>query len=180
MTDAQSNFDLDDLVNRLCDAARGEAPRPTIKDILQGAVEDPRHMRDGMPAFEDDDTILFEDESVSIWHCRFRPGYTAPPHDHQMSAIIGVYKGAERNDFFENDLHRGIRKCSEVELAAGNFLEIGPSAIHAVRCASDAPSCGIHVYLGELTNVDRSLFNTDENKVLKFNEANYQGLISTK
>jgi predicted metal-dependent enzyme (double-stranded beta helix superfamily) len=97
-----------------------------------------------------------------------------------MSAIIGVYKGAERNDFFENDLQRGIRKCSEVELTAGNVLEIGPSAIHAVRCASDAPSCGIHVYLGELTNVDRSLFNTDENKVLKFNEANYQGLISTK
>lgn len=179
MTDRQNNFDLDDLVNRLRDAAKGEAPRPTIKAILQQAVEDPQQMRDGMPEFEDNDTILFEDESVSIWHCRFMPGYSVPAHDHQMSATIGVYIGAERNDFFENDPQGGIRKSSEVELSAGNVLEIGPSAIHAVGCASDEPCCGIHVYLGELTTVDRSLFDTAENTILNFTDANYQRLIST-
>lgn len=49
-----------------------------------------------------------------------------------------------------NDPNGGIRKSSEVELSAGQVLAIGPSAIHAVGCASVEPCCGIHVYLGAL------------------------------
>jgi predicted metal-dependent enzyme (double-stranded beta helix superfamily) len=96
-----------------------------------------------------------------------------------MFATIGVYRGAERNDFFENNPNGGIRKSSEVKLSAGQVLAIGPSAIHAVGCASIEPCCGIHVYLGALTTVDRSLFDTTDNAVLKFTDENYQRLIST-
>lgn len=179
MTISRNKFDLNDLVTRLRLAAKGDDPRAAIKMILEDAVKDPQHVQDGIPTFEDNDTILFEDDTVSIWHCRFMPGYSVPAHDHQMSATIGVYQGAERNDFFENDPNGGIRKSSEVELSAGQVLAIGPSAIHAVGCASDEPCCGIHVYLGALTAVDRSLFDTTGNEVLKFTDENYRRLIST-
>jgi len=178
MTPSREKFDLDDLVLRLRTAAKCDNPRAEIKTILEDAVKDPQHVSEGIPAFEDNDTILFEDETVSIWHCRFMPGHSVPAHDHQMSATIGVYRGAERNDFFENDPNGGIRKSSEVELSAGQVLAIGPSAIHAVGCASEEPCCGIHVYLGALTTVDRSLFDMTDNAVLKFTDENYQRLIS--
>lgn len=178
MTPSREKFDLDDLVLRLRTAAKGDDPRAEIKTILEDAVKDPQHVSEGIPAFEDNDTILFEDETVSIWHCRFMPGHSVPAHDHQMSATIGVYRGAERNNFFENDPNGGIRKSSEVELSAGQVLAIGPSAIHAVGCASEEPCCGIHVYLGALTTVNRSLFDTTDKAVLKFTDENYQRLIS--
>lgn len=178
MTNPRKKFDLDDLVTRLRTAAKGDDPRAAIKKILEDAVKDPQHVSDGIPTFEDNDTILFEDDTVSIWHCRFMPGYSVPAHDHQMFATIGVYQGAERNDFFENDPNGGIRRSSEVELSAGQVLAIGRSAIHAVGCASEEPCCGIHVYLGSLTTVDRSLFDTAKNAILKFTDENYQRLIS--
>jgi hypothetical protein len=132
MIDAQSNFDLDDLVNCLCDTARGEAPGPTIKDILQGAVEDPRHMRDGCQRLRKmtpscSKTNPFQSGTVALGPAR--PRRLTITRCQRSSAST-----KERNDFFDNDLQRGIRKCSEIESAAGNVLEIGSSAIHAVEC----------------------------------------------
>ena len=48
---------------------------------------------------------------------------------------------------------------SVVEVTPGEVLSIGPSAIHSVACTGTEPSCGIHVYLGPLTRVERSLFD---------------------
>ncbi|PRZ44611.1 hypothetical protein [Tritonibacter scottomollicae] len=168
-------FHLDDLVANLRTAATSDAPRENVKALLEQAVAAPADMQAAMPEFADNDVILHEDETVSIWHCRFLPGQTVPAHDHQMLATIGVYSGAERNDFYEADLESGgIRKSSEVILSAGNVLQIGPSAIHAVGCASERPCLGIHVYLGALTQVERSLFDTEKGETLRFSDENYQ------
>lgn len=170
-------FDLDKLVQDLRAAAIQPSAHHAIKALLEQAVADPEAMAEAMPEFADNDVILHEDETVSIWHCRFMPGQTVPAHDHQMFATIGVYHGAERNHFFEADTETGgIRQSSEVVLSAGNVLQIGPSAIHAVGCASDAPCMGIHVYLGALTQIDRSLFDTDKGEKLAFSDENYHRL----
>ena len=119
MTPSRKKFDLNDLVMRLRFAAKGDDPRAAIKTILEDAVKDPQHVQDGIPTFEDNDTILFEDDTVSIWHCRFMPGYSVPAHDHQMFATIGVYRGAERNDFLENE--------PSAKAAKSNYRPVKPS-----------------------------------------------------
>ena len=48
-------------------------------------------------SYDNDDEVLFEDDTVSIWFVRFVPGLHVPPHDHQTTATIGVYEGAEDN-----------------------------------------------------------------------------------
>ncbi len=177
MSDQQSAFDLDVLVEQLRAAAVGATPRAQIKAMMQDVMSDPQRVADGIAEFVDNDVILFEDDTISIWHCRFMPGHTVPAHDHQMSATIGVYQGAERNDFFERAPDGGLRKSSEVAVRAGDVLQIGPSAIHAVGCASSEPSCGLHVYLGRLTTVERSLFDTQKGEVLAFTDENYHRLM---
>lgn len=169
-------FDLDALVSRLRAAASGASARAEIKTILEETVKDPDHVRAGMPDFEENDVILYEDDAVSIWHCRFMPGVAVPAHDHQMSATIAVYRGIERNDFFAAGSEGEISKSSEVTLAAGDVLQIGPSAIHAVACTSEEPCCGIHVYLGRLTTVERSLFDTKKGEVMSYSDDNYNRL----
>ncbi|WP_166417858.1 hypothetical protein [Cochlodiniinecator piscidefendens] len=171
-----SSFDLDALIVQLKHASRGEEPAKKIRHLIETAVANAQGVIDGIPHFEEDEVLLFEDDAVSIWHCRFLPGAAVPPHDHRMSAVIGVYTGQERNDFFENDPNGLIRKSGEAFLASGDVLSIGPSAIHSVACVSEAPCCGIHVYLGALTEIDRSLFDVQANETLKFTDENYQRL----
>lgn len=169
-------FDLDQLVSDLRAAATGEDAVEQIRLLLQKAVQDPQLTWSGMPAFENDETILFEDDSISIWHCRFQPGHTVPAHDHQMRATIAVYHGAERNDFFEKMPSGELKRSETVEVTAGDVLQIKPDAVHAVGCASQEPCCGIHVYQGNLTQVERSLFDTDSNLAMPYSKENYARL----
>ena len=178
MSPHKDAFDLADVVSRLKNTVSETSPGTKVKEILQDEMRDPDRVLKGMPDFEKDEEILFEDDTISIWFCRFQPGMTVPPHDHQMISTIAVYSGAECNEFFENDPNGTIRKSNEVILSAGNVLQIGPSAIHAVSCASAEPCCGIHVYLGRLTEVDRSLFDIPNAERLKFTEVNYLLLTS--
>ena len=172
-------FDLDQLVSDLRAAALDATPHVAVKAVLEDVVKDTDAMIAGIPNYQENDVILFEDDTVSIWHSRFMPGKTVPAHDHQMLATIGVYRGAELNTFYERTAEGGLEQLSAVELEAGKVLQIGPKAIHAVGCASPDPCCGIHVYLGKLTEVQRSIFNMESGEELAFTDENYQKLAIT-
>lgn len=169
----KSIFDLEDLLERLKLAAAGPDAANAVRALVEQAVADPAQMVAGMPDFKENDVILFEDDTISIWHSRFLPSITVPAHDHQMSAVTGVYRGSERNDLYEKDPSGGLRKSSDVVLVPGDVFSIGPSAIHTVSCISAEPCCGLHVYLGKLTTVKRSLFDTKSGSVLPCTEENY-------
>lgn len=170
-------FDLEKMLEQLKAAAVAPEAANDVRSILEQLIANPESVALGMKEFEGDDAILFEDDTVSIWHTHFVPGMTVPAHDHQMSAVICVYRGSERNDFFENDPAGGIRKSGKAELSAGDVFSIGPNAIHTVTCISDEPCCGIHVYLGNLTKVERSLFDVDAGEAMPFTDANYYRLV---
>jgi predicted metal-dependent enzyme (double-stranded beta helix superfamily) len=178
MTEQQSAFSIDQLVNDLKKAALREDARAQVKSILERTVKDPQWVGTSIPDYADDDVILFEDESVSIWHCRFQMGLSVPAHDHQLVATIAVYQGAERNVIWVNSDTDGIEQKTEILVKAGDVLQLAPNAIHSVSSAVDVDSCAIHVYLGKLTTVKRSLFETKKGIVLQFDDDNYQRLIS--
>lgn len=169
-------FDIGAFAAALREAALQEDAPRAVQALMEQAMADPARVAAGMPDYEENDIILHEDESVSIWHCRFMPGTTVPAHDHQMSAVIGVYAGRERNDFFAGDGNGGLRRSGRRELEPGDVLPIGPSAIHSVTCISSTPCCGIHVYLGNLTERERSLFNPDTGEAMSFTMDNYDKL----
>lgn len=174
-----TTFDLDEFTALLRVAAVGPDAAQSVKSIVQKAVSEPTAMIEGIPEYKENDILLFEDDTVSIWHTRFVNGAEIPPHDHQMSVVIGVYRGIERNDFYENDptnLNGGIRKSGEITLSTGDVASIGPSAIHTVSCTSKEPCCGIHVYLGKLSTVERSLFDVESGEKLAYTDENYNRL----
>ena len=124
------------------------------------------------------DEILFEGDTVSVWHCEFAKDVSVPAHDHQLSAVIGVYRGRERNDFFEAAPDGGIQRSGQVELGPGDVLSIGPSAIHSVTSIGNGPCNGLHVYLGNLTRVERTLFDIDNGVSMRFDDKNYEKLMA--
>ena len=166
---------LDQLIDDLKSASRGNTPVQDVRKLMMAFVADPSMARDHVPDYDDDDVILFEDDHVSIWFCRFQPGVVVPPHDHQMSATIAVYEGIERNDFYRNNAGQ-LSASHQIELAAGDIVQIAPDEVHGVGCSSAMPSCAIHVYLGKLTEVDRSLFDISDGTAMAFTDENYEKL----
>ena len=172
---ADDVFDLDTLVGELKSASRDKDAATLVKSIMDRTFANPENVAQHIPEFAEDDVVLFEDDNISIWHCRFQPGMAVPPHDHQVSATIGVYAGVERNIFYKSG-GRGIEYSSEVVMVPGSVLSIGPTAIHSVECTSEEPSCGIHVYGGPLTRIERHLFDLQAGERLPFTDEAYERL----
>ena len=164
-----AEFDLDSLVAELRQAAVGDAAGRELRAIMTRVMRDPATVAAGMPEFENDDEVLFEDDSVSIWFVRFVPGIHVPPHDHRTTAIIGVYDGAEINRFYLREPDRLLHKSTR-RVAAGEVIALKPDGIHSVEAADGRPSLGIHVYLGPLTRIERSLFDWQSGAPLPFTD----------
>ena len=120
-----AEFDLDSLVTELREAAAGEQPAREVREIMKRALRDPAAVGAAMPNFENDDEILFEDDSVSIWFVRFLPGIHVPPHDHQTTAFIGVYDGAEINHFYLREPGRLPRDSRRSDRAEARWHTLG-------------------------------------------------------
>ena len=167
---------FDQLITDLRDAAGKADAEAAVKAILADFVSDPAAAKAALADDTEDDVILFEDERISIWFCRFQPGATVPPHNHCMSATIGVFQGVERNDLYRRDDAAMPELAESTPIAAGEVVQIAADAVHGVTCISDVPSEAIHVYLGALTRTDRSLFDLDAGVELPFTDENYHRL----
>ena len=167
---------FDQLITDLRDAAGTADAEAAVKAILADFVSDPAAAKAALADDTEDDVILFEDERISIWFCRFQPGATVPPHNHCMSATIGVFQGVERNDLYRRDDAAMPELAESTPIAAGEVVQIAADAVHGVTCISDVPSEAIHVYLGALTRTDRSLFDLDAGAELPFTDENYHRL----
>jgi len=153
-----------------------DSARESVLAVMRTAFEHPARVAAALPDYDEDDVILFEDDTVSIWFCRFKPGVHVPPHDHQMSAFIGVYDGAELNSFYERG-EMGLNKIRETWVRPGDVLTIAADDIHSVTTTGTDPSCALHVYLGELTKVERSLFDWDSGESVEFTQASYDKMV---
>ena len=170
-----STFDLDAFVSDLREAAVRDDAKKQVRALMNQAFQDPEAVKAAMSGFSGEEEVLFEDETVSIWYVGFDPTKHVPPHDHQTTAFIGVYDGKEKNHFYlvgDGVLEHKTTKVVE----PGNVISIGPDAIHSVETANDQFCYGIHVYLGPLTTIERSLFDWDSGVAEPFTDEAYDRL----
>ena len=175
---AQSAFDIDEFIICMRKAAQSVSPAKSVRAEMDRYFENAEAIRLAMPKIDTVEEVLFEDESISISYCRFHPGYMIPPHDHQTSAVIGIYEGQERNSFFSTAGDAFITKGKSVDMQAGDVVSIGPHAIHTVECTGSTPSYAIHVYLGPLSRIERNLYDVEAEKVIPFTDADFHRLAS--
>lgn len=170
-----ANFELETFVEQLRGAATQVDAKQQVRRLMDAAFSNPQSIAAAMPDFDGDDEILFEDDTVSIWYCRFMPGTHVPPHDHQTAATIGVYLGAENNHFYLQEEGQ-LRHKSSRRVGPGEVIAIKPSGIHSVEAADGQPSYAIHVYLAPLTRVERSLFDWESGEASPFSDDNFEAM----
>jgi predicted metal-dependent enzyme (double-stranded beta helix superfamily) len=78
------------------------------------------------------------------------------PHDHRMWAVIGIYTGAEDNQFYRRGPDRELVETTGRRLDTGEVCVLGTQTIHGVANPREQLTGAIHVYGGDFVNQPRS------------------------
>ena len=170
------SFCPDRFVADLRAAAADAHPVRAINAVMRETVADPATVAAGVPDYEGEEFALLETGELSVYCARFFGGQLVPPHNHKMPAFIGVYEGTEVNQLFRHD-ESGLTLVSEKHVGPGETLSIGGEGIHGVYAKGGKDSLALHVYLGSLKTVSRSLFHPDSGQEMPFTDENYQALL---
>jgi len=158
------SFDLDQFIAELR-AALGERSRQALREVVARAVSDPASLlrRIGTPE-KAAVQVLHGGSDLTVLNVVWAPKQVTLPHDHRMSAVIGMYGGREDNMYW-----RRVAKPTpfQIEPAGGEALGrgdttiLGRDIIHSVINPLEAFSGAIHVYDGPFLTTARSMWNCE-------------------
>jgi predicted metal-dependent enzyme (double-stranded beta helix superfamily) len=108
--------------------------------------------------------ILHRAPDLTVINAIWAPNQFAPPHEHRLCAVIGMYGGREDNVFWRripgrNDLQ--IEISGGRALSAGDVVVLGRDVIHSVINPVAALSAALHVYDGDFLAVTRSMWDSE-------------------
>lgn len=170
-----NDFSVDAMVRAIRQAAAQPDPENAVREMLQETIRNPAQIFAATSDEEGDETLYFEDDTVSIWRCRFHPKILMPPHEHCLKVLIGAYSGGEKSILYERTAD-GLKEVDTVVARAGDIIVLDKDAIHAVTTHDDQPSDAIHVYLGPLMKLERDLFDWDSGKAVNFTLENFDAM----
>ncbi len=148
-------FDLDELVARCIEAVSGTEPLQGVRAVLdeaiagQGLRVQPREQPGG-----DWLRIVYRSPELTVIDAIWPPFMKLFPHDHQMWAAIGVYRGQEDNTFYRRRAET-IAPAGGRSLRERDVLLMGTDAIHAVENPSSNYTRAVHVYGGDFVATPR-------------------------
>ena len=157
-------FDLDRFIAHLR-AALAERSRQALKEVVARAVADPASLvrQIGEPekaAVE----VLHASPELTVLNVIWAPKQVTLPHDHRMTAVIGMYGGREDNTFWRrvsNPTKFQIEPAGGQALGTGDVTILGRDVIHSVVNPLAKISGAIHVYDGEFLTVERSMWDAE-------------------
>jgi predicted metal-dependent enzyme (double-stranded beta helix superfamily) len=164
-------FELNRFIDMCLEGVSDANPLERVRQLLQAAVDDPS-ISTALPKAKEDETLLHESAELTVYSLRLTPCILYPPHDHRMTAVIGLYEGFETNYFFRRDGRRLV-STGVSESCAPEVVVLPPDAIHSVANPGQSYSRAIHVYLGPLTKIARSVWAADGMRERPFDNSFY-------
>ncbi len=153
-------FDLDGFIADCRNALTESSPELAIKEILARAVSRPGEVEAtlGTPG-QGEIAPLHHSPDLTIMKVVWVPGMVAPPHNHHMWALIGLYGGQEDNTFYRRD-GAGLRSAGGKQLVMRDTALLGSEVIHSVANPLRAFTGAIHIYGGDFIGTPRSDWET--------------------
>ena len=153
-------FSVDSFLSDLHAANADAAPRHAMRDVVARAVSEPDALAQVFGALvHGHSTVLHRSPDLLVLHIVWPPEISVEPHEHNLWAVMGIYRGVEDNTFYRRTDEGGIERQGTVRLEPRDTRIMGEEAIHAVDVPTLAPTGAIHVYGGDLFTVARSEFD---------------------
>ena len=157
-------FDLDEFIADLR-ASLAERSRRTMKAIVARAVSDPASLFSVIGAPDEPcGKVLHHASDLTILNVAWAPEQITLPHNHLLTAVIGMYGGREDNMFWRrvpNKTQFQIEAAGGLALATGDVALLGRDVIHSVINPLGKISGAIHVYDGDFFAVERSMWDAE-------------------
>jgi predicted metal-dependent enzyme (double-stranded beta helix superfamily) len=160
LTQRKTAFDVAEFVQD-CLAAVGEnSPGPALYEVVARAVRDPGAIIQalGEPRRAEIQKLYHSNE-LTVFNAVWAPKMTVMPHDHRMTAIIGIYTGREDNIFWRrqpNESGGKVEAAGARALMERDAAILGRDVIHSVTNPIPRFSGALHVYAGDFFNTPRS------------------------
>ncbi len=131
-----------------------------IVNRLDTFVRSPGKVERSLPQLSSDETLLYNDEHITVYHISTPPGIFYPAHEHDMISITCIYGGQETHVFYEpaND---ALKHLGEVTFTAPVVVDMHADAVHAICNRGKEPTRTLHFYLGDLENQKRRMWDAD-------------------
>lgn len=157
-------FDLDQFIADLR-ASLAERSRQAMQEVVARAVSDPRSLiREIGEPDKGGLKVLHHGPDLTVLNVIWSPHYVTLPHNHLLSAVIGMYGGREDNMFWRrvpNPERFQIEAAGGAALGSGDVTALGRDIIHSVVNPLAKISAAIHVYDGDFFAVRRSMWDAE-------------------
>ncbi len=157
-------FDLDRFIADLR-ATLSERSRQPMREVVARAISDPAALIRGIGAPDKAGVqVLYKSPELTVLNLLWAPRQITLPHDHRMSAVIGMYEGREDNMFWRRVPGASkfqIEAAGGQALGTGDVAILGPDIVHSVVNPLGKISAAIHVYDGNFLEIERSMWNAE-------------------
>lgn len=136
-----------------CKAAVDEGQK-AIREVVLEAVADPGGIARELGAPTTAGVFpLYRSDNLTVINFIWAPYMTLLPHNHNMSAVIGIYTGREDNIFWRRvkDAPPGVAALEAAgaeSMGIGQAATLGKDIIHSVANPISKLTAAIHVYAG--------------------------------
>lgn len=149
-------FDLDTFLAELRACTAEVDPRRAAKATLTRAMTTPNAVTDAIAPAAGGISLLHHSPDLTVINVAWAPGMRLMPHEHRMWALIGIYAGAEDNEFYRRGANGELVATTNRRLEAGEICALGIETIHAVANPTGRLTGAVHVYGGDFVNQPRS------------------------
>jgi predicted metal-dependent enzyme (double-stranded beta helix superfamily) len=148
---------LRDLIEAARDAATTVDPPGAAMEVLAAFLHQPALEQHLGTADRSTYEALYRGDDLLVLH-GVVPPTPAPvdPHDHQMWAVVGVYRGREDNQLFARAEGGSLEPTERFSLTRGEVRAFDAAAIHSIQAADGVYLGAVHVYGGDLFATPRS------------------------
>jgi predicted metal-dependent enzyme (double-stranded beta helix superfamily) len=141
-------------------ALSSASPQQAMRALLDATVEALHARTDRWIEHDSDEMLLASSAELTVYHVTLTPRIHYPPHDHRGHAMIALYQGAETSFSYRRNGSELVR-AERHDHAAPCVAALPADAIHSVVNLGETRSAAIHVYFGDLTTVERSIWDAD-------------------
>ena len=157
-------FDVDQFITDLR-ATLGERSRKAMKEVVARVVSDPAAVVRTLGAPDKAGVrVLHKSPELTVISLAWTPMQVTLPHDHRMSAVIGMYGGREDNTFWRRSrdgARFAIEPAGGESLGTGDVTLLGADIVHSVVNPLGKISAAIHVYDGPFLTAQRSMWDAE-------------------
>lgn len=158
-------FDLHQFIADCQDALTEDRPLKSMREVVARAVSEPAAViRELGEPKRAQVQKLYHSPELTILGLVWAPHMTFMPHNHRMSAIIGIYCGCEDNVFWrriKNGSGGKVEALGAKTLVERDAEPLGRDIIHSVVNPTSKFTGAIHVYNGDFFGAERSEWDSE-------------------